>query len=285
MRSWPVIGVTALFVLACTGEAPPVVDPYEEAASKKCPAVHLDRMNVAWIHTSGQPTRRFEITREGDVWAMNQLEIAARPIAYRGELREKDVRFVEQPSAEKKAFLDRGEATLNVAYVSPNFRNCALDVFVGTLDNKGKEALPPKPEEYLPMPPSEVVFSYQPWTEHVFLGEAAKKRAVAEKELAERDAPRGDVEFGEAVPVAAWSKAAADGDAACSYDMDLFFDGQRVMEKVPAGAVEGEWRPWRHLWNAPYSGNHSFEIYRFRTCADGKRTPLGVAGIEAIMMG
>jgi hypothetical protein len=285
MRAWPVLLTTALFVLGCMGEKPPEVDPYEEAAAKKCPAVHLDRMNIAWVHGSGQPTRRMEIVREGEAWSLHQVEIAARPIGYKGEKREKDVRFIEIPSAEKQAFIARGEATLNVAYVAPNFRNCALDVFVGTVDAKGKETLPPRPEEYLPMPSAGVVFSFQPWTDAVFLGDAAMKRATAEKELAERDAPRADVQFGEAVPVAAWTQVEADGDAACTYDMDLYFDGQRVEEKVPAAAPEGGWRAWRHLWNAPYSGNHSFEIYRFRTCADGARTLIGVAGTEAILMG
>ena len=107
---------------------------------------------------------------------------------------------------------------------------------------------------------------------------------IADKEVEELGDAKGDTSMG-TVPVGMWSDVAADGDEACTYDMDLYFDGQAVAElqKIAAGEAKDGLRHWYHAWDAQFTGNHHFEMYRYRTCADAKRERIGIAGIEAIL--
>jgi hypothetical protein len=86
------------------------------------------------------------------------------------------------------------------------------------------------------------------------------------------------------VPVGAYSQAAVDGDPACTYDMDLWFDDQPSREHVAAGGVKDGIRSWNVDWDAPYSGNHYFEIHRYATCGGGERKLLGIAAVSAVLM-
>ena len=81
------------------------------------------------------------------------------------------------------------------------------------------------------------------------------------------------------IPVGTWSEVAKDGDQSCSFEMDLYFDGRLIDggTGIAAGPVDGEYRHWTYTWEAPYSGNHNFELYRYRKCGD-ERTLLGIAG-------
>ena len=67
--------------------------------------------------------------------------------------------------------------------------------------------------------------------------------------------------------------------------MDLYFDDLFVDElsPMPAGEVVDGQRQWFHTWEAPYTGNHHFEMYRYRTCAGGARELIAVAGLDAIL--
>jgi hypothetical protein len=47
--------------------------------------------------------------------------------------------------------------------------------------------------------------------------------------------------------------------------------------------VSGETRHWTHTFEAPYSGNHRFELHRFRQCDGGTRERIAVAGTDAAM--
>lgn len=277
----------AVVATACTGgESAPEIDPLEAAAAEKCPEVHLDRMDTDWIIESGDPKTRLRIARDGDAYKAYFVGGMFQAVELKGERREKDVRFVEVPSATRLEFEKKGQKKRRtLLFVEPSYRTCALNVFIGSLE-EDVENVPPKPTEFLVFPKSGgVTFTYEPWTEPLFVGDAAKKKDVADKQLEETGAAKPDVEMGEAVPVGMWSKADEDGDAACTYDMDLYFDDKLMTEpaKVPAGKVEDGSRHWYHEWNAPYSGNHSFQIYRYRTCDGGQRELIARAGIEAIL--
>ena len=51
-----------------------------------------------------------------------------------------------------------------------------------------------------------------------------------------------------------------------------------------AAGVEGGFRHWYVAdWYAPYSGNHHFQVYRYRTCPGEERTLLGVDCLEAAL--
>ena len=42
-------------------------------------------------------------------------------------------------------------------------------------------------------------------------------------------------------------------------------------------------RHWTHTFEAPYTGNHRFELHRYRACDGGARELIGVAGTDAAM--
>ena len=56
-------------------------------------------------------------------------------------------------------------------------------------------------------------------------------------------------------------------------------------------ALASRWRGLNPLYDGhpewafydPYTGNHNLELYRYRTCADGKRELIGIAGVSAIL--
>jgi len=274
----------ALVILTACPEPAPQMDPLEAAAAKKCPTVHLDRLAADWIVASGDVKTRLRIQADGDGYTAFYTGGLFNPMTLKGVKRDKDVRFEEVPSASRLALEASGTAKRRtLLFVQPNYRACSLQVFTGVTDG-AKEAVATSPTEFLSFPETPTVFSFEPYSEPLFVGEAAQKKAVADKQLEEIGAPKPDVGGG-TVPVAAWSKVAADGDPSCTYDMDLYFDDQLVPEltKQPAGAVDGDSRLWSYNWSAPYAGNHTFQIYRYRTCAGGERARIGIAGIEAIL--
>jgi hypothetical protein len=277
--------VSVVCLVACGGgESASGPTSMEEAAAAKCPAVHLDRMNVDWITAAGDPKTRLRIEKEGDRYTAFWVGGYFHHMRLDGKRRDTDVRFEEVPSGSRKASVEAGTTPKTVLYVEPSYKNCALNVYKAQVA-KGKEQAEPKPQEYLPFPDQGVVFSYEPATEVLFAGEAATSKKKADAELEELGMAKADVPSGK-VPVAIWSDAAADGDAACTFDMDLYFDDQLVPEltKLPAGEVKDGVRHWFHEWDAPYGGNHHFQVYRYRTCEGGPRERIGIGALEAILM-
>ncbi len=147
--------------------------------------------------------------------------------------------------------------------------------------NADKEAVKPKGREYLEFPSQDgVAFSYFPPDAPIFLGKAARDRQAAEGQLAAGGAkPEG---ASGTLPVGAFSEVTADGDPACTYDMDIYVDDRREVQRLAAaGPVDG-WRNWAHDLEITW-GHHNIELYRYRTCADGTRTRIGVAGMEVLL--
>ena len=66
---------------------------------------------------------------------------------------------------------------------------------------------------------------------------------------------------------------------------DRYFDDRPLEggQAIAAGAVKDGRRHWRHDFYAPYSGNHNFEMYRYRACDGAPRELIAVAGIEGIL--
>ncbi|MDP6932892.1 MAG: hypothetical protein QGG40_08235, partial [Myxococcota bacterium] len=291
-----------LWLVACGGsetqDEVPVDDP--------CPAVDLARLGGDWIRVQGgsraDPKYRFRVLAQGseaepsyEAWYVGGYFGKLR---MRGRTRDRDVVFDEVPTSDRQAAFDAGEASLTRLYVEPRKEKCSLRVNAMRIERKdGKERETPvetTPAEYLPFPEGQP-FTFRPCDEPVFLGEAARKRATAMSQLEAAGGPDPVHTLGEAIPVGAWSDVAADGDPACSYDMDLFFDDRPVQDgqarpasvirlETSAGPVLEGSRSWFvEAWSAPYSGNHHFEIYRYRTCSGAERELLGVACLEAVL--
>lgn len=282
-RLAPLAAVLGL-VLACGPSAPPP----DDGASSKCPRVHLDKLAGDWVSASGDVKVRFRVLeRDGKTllwladpgYSNQKLELV-------GTKREKDWQFDEVPRGQRKRLLDAAAETPKRVYLQPKPQRCAVEVYAGAVGADGKEIMGSTPREFLQFPePPPVELSYAPFDEVVYLAEAAASWAVAEKEVAELGEPKSEAAMGR-VSVTAWSDPAADGDAACTFTLDAWFDDQRVEggAEVPVGApIEGR-RPWTFTFDAPYTGNHRFELHRYRSCGGGPRELVAVAGVDAVLL-
>jgi len=232
---------------------------------------------------------RFRIMEDGGSFSMWYTDGGFGRRVMAGQKRDTDVAFTEVPSDTKKASFQAGQEPLKRLYVEPKLDRCALrvsrlDVTMsgGKEVERGDNAF----VEFVRFPKTQEV-SWHPCDGPLFLYDAAQKYDVAQKQIQETGSPKIDHPLGPAIPAAAWSDAAADGPESCSYDMDLFFDDLPVQEggkAVPAGAVADGHRQWLvPAWKAPYSGNHHFELYRYKTCDAGKRELIGVSCLEAVL--
>ena len=287
----PLLGVLAVLLAACGAEpAPP------PAAEDKCPRVSME-LEGQWLRvngSAGDPKHRFEVRKAGDAVSLWYVGGAFTKKALKGERRASDWRFTQEISAAQTEAFQKGELELTRVYVEPQKKTCAMRVSVGTVRwdaaaNKERETIAPGFQEFLPMPEGGT-FTFQPCDGPVFFAKAATDWKAAEAELQNGGAAYA-TSLGEALSVGAWTDAAADGDPACTYDMDLFYDDKPAKDKdnkargpVVAGAVVGDKRPWTVTdWYSPWSGNHNFELYRYRTCAGGPRELIGVSCTEGVL--
>lgn len=275
-------------------------DASEAAPAAAAPATDdafaLDKLDGQWIRIDGKRgdhTHRFEWHRAGgqtELWLTNG-GFTKRRMA--GELRKSDWRFTEVLSEAEEARWKSGARGKARLFVKPKPSAGGLqvtEVVVEWKDGKETEKAKGSFQEYVPFPES-TAFTFRPCTGDLFLGAAASDPTVADKQRAEDGGPFPGHALSKSLPVGVFLDAAADGDAACTYDMDLFFDDRPaegadggVRAAVPAGEVVDGKRPWLVPdWYAPYSGNHHLQIYRYRTCGGGERELLGVQCIEAVL--
>ncbi|MFM2246501.1 MAG: hypothetical protein RL071_2575 [Pseudomonadota bacterium] len=298
--SAPALGLLTLVLAGaalggCATEAPPPA-----AAEDKCPRVTMD-LEGQWLRVNGNagdPKHRFEVQKKGADTVIWYVGGAFTKKELRGERRDTDWRFTQAVSGAQEEAFKKGELELTRVFVEPQKKLCALRVSVGTVKwdaaaNKERETIAPGFQEFLPMPEGGT-FTFRPCDGTLFFAKAAADWTVAEAELKNGGAVFNTA-LGEALSVGAWTDAAADGDAACTYDMDLYFDDKPAKDKenkargpAAAGAVvstpAGDKRPWTVPdWFAPWSGNHHFEVYRYRSCAGGPRELLGVSCSEAVL--
>lgn len=268
-------------------------EPAEEAKPEKpipeaCKAVSLEHMAGDWLlarGTTADPATRLRVMGDAatgyTAWYTGG---AFTKVSMTGTVKADDgkVVFVEEPTPEKARRVAADAGSLAVLHVTPDVPHCVLQVQIRSKNGAGKEEIVEKTEFGAFPKASGITLAWQPATEPAFLGESAKDKKKADAELAELGEPRPDAPFGK-VPVGAFSKAEADGDPSCTFDMDLWFDDQPAQQKVPAGEVKDGFRSWFHEWDAPYSGNHFFEIHRYATCGGGERKLLGIAAVSAVL--
>ncbi len=285
-----VVLASALILAACSGGMPGAEPEPEPDVPEACKNIHVDRLAGDWIAFAGKsadPKTRMRIVEPSSVGGAYEAWFVGGFFTKRrlmGEKREADVRFTEVPSGKRAERVKKGEEDRVRVYVKPRLSKCALEVFVGSVDEDDKEKIPPRGTEFLVFPKSSAVFSFRPADRELFLADAAKDKKVADKQLEELGHAKPDAEFG-SVPVGLFTLAEADGSADCSYTMDLFFDDQLIDggRDVAAGEVADGHRHWFHEWQAPYSGNHHFEMHRYRKCGSEDRQLLDVAAIEAVL--
>ena len=280
----------AALLASCGGEPAPAPEAAHPADSK-CPNVDMDRLAADWIKVEGQRgdhKYRFRIVETGGGYEMYYIAGDFQKRRMAAERRTSDVEFTEIAVGPRREAFDRGEQSLVRLYVEPRKETCSLRVSEMAVSMRdGKEVEMPKPgfQEYLAFPEGQP-FTFLPCDESLFFGKAATSKAVADQQVAAQGSGDPLAEMGDQVAVAAWSDVSKDGPEDCTYDMDLYFDDRPVEGKqnLPAGAVGDGVRHWYVPdWYAPYTGNHGFEIYRYRTCAGGERERIAVACIEAVL--
>lgn len=279
--------LTLLLLIACPAQeqAAPVED--------KCPHVDMERMEGRWIKVRGEApdhTVRLQVLKnpEGrlEAWFVNG-DFNKRRMTV--ERRTDDFLLDEVLPADRQARYAAGQDTKLRIYLQPWKQRCsirAVEARVAMVDGKEKEQQTGGAgyQEYLQMP-EKYAFTYRPCDEPLFLADAATSWAKASAELSGAGAAATTASLGEKLPVAAFSDAAADGDAACTFTFDAYFDDQAVADKAnqPAGEVVDGKRRWGLEWFAPYSGNHMFELYRYRQCGGGERELIAVACNNAVL--
>ena len=277
--------IAAMALMGCGGPSEETV-AHAPDVPDQCKNVFLDKLDTDWIAMRGQspdPKTRIRIFKDGDDYGGYFVNRFFQKIVLKGEKRDSDVQFTELPNDDKAKRVAKGETDLVRMYVTPKLTDCALKTSIGTVNHKGKEKIPPQTFDFVAFPELEVHFTFDPPSRTLFVGDAAKDRAVADKQLAANGQASPEHEFG-TIPVGMFSKAEDDGPESCTYDMDLYFDDQSVPElaAVPAGEVKDGFRHWYLDWEAPFSGNHHFEMYRYKTC-DGARERIDIADLEAIL--
>ncbi|MCB9764403.1 MAG: hypothetical protein H6739_31810 [Alphaproteobacteria bacterium] len=271
--------------IACESEAPPPEAPAEDP----CPEISMEGLAGDWIKVAGsKPDQktRLRVLNEGGKWEGWFTAGGFTKKRMAGELRSEDLMLTEILTGARKEAFDNGQDAVQRLYIQPNKKRCAMrvvEVRVSMVDGSEKEQqVGAGYTEYLKFP-EQYTFTFRPCDEQAFIEKAAQDWKVAKKQLDEGSvSPVGSL--GEQVPVAAWSDPAADGPAECSYNMDLYFDDQPVEGKQQVAATEKSGRRhWYAEWYAPYSGNHHFEIYRYRACEGKERELIAVSCLEAVL--
>jgi hypothetical protein len=275
-----------------TVEAPPP-DP--------CPQVSLEKLSGDWVKVKqdqGDPTNRFRISGTFPNYQAVLTPGDFGRYVLKGTVRKEkeDVVFDEVlDEAGLKAYTEGKRWKVRLT-VEPNKKKCSLRCGIATVTTQnGKDVekrRPPGAEEFVPFP-KDLSFTFDPCTGSLFLGPAAKTKKVADAQLKDNNGlPDPSFTHAQAVPVGVFTPIEADGDPSCTYDMDLYFDdrpakdrnGAENMNGLVAGKTDAGFRQWLVPdWYAPYSGPHHFQMYRYRTCADGKRTNIGVQCLLAVL--
>jgi len=267
-------------------------EPKDDAAASnsKCPRIGMDTLEGRWVRvagSAGDTTSRFEIHRDDQGYTGWFILGNFERIATRGVARTSDVAFTQVLNASEEKLYTAGKLQKRRIYVMPRQKSCSLKVTqvkVGMSVGAEQEMSMRSREEYLPFPEGQP-FAFRPCDEHLYIGKAALKRSIANWQKGTHNAPERSHKLGKKIPLAAWTDAASDGDASCTFDMDLWFDDRPMKDHqaVPAGKVKKGTRHWLiQEWYAPYSGNHHFQAYRYKTC-NGKRELIAVNCLDAML--
>ena len=293
MIRWMPTALLLSVLSACDGteEAPSTTT----SAAEACPKVSMDTMSGRWIKFDSRAVKeyRFEIIEEGGSYTLWYTGGGFTKKALAGQKRAGDVKFTETLDEKRQALFESGSLNKVRLYVEPRKKDCSLRVSEMTVEWKGgKEVERPKGSftTFIELPEGPVL-TFRPCDQDLFIGSAATDKAEADAQVARSGTAEPAGEMGKAVPIGTWSDAASDGDAACTYDMDIFFDDTSARDKdgnvlaaLPAGEVADGTRHWVVPgWYAPWTGNHHFELHRYRTCAGSSREIIGVACLEAIL--
>ncbi len=284
----PFLTFLLCLVAACSQQQEP-----QQVQEDPCPNIALDKLAGDWIRvygSKGDHKNRLRIVGGPDSYEAYLVPGFFSKIHMKGEKRDADVKFTQVMTPAEEAQWRANQRTRFRLYVEPYKRKCSLRVIVAEIwIVNGNEVEKPRKsgyEEFLPFPEESVVFTFLPADGPLFLGAAAKNRSVAEAQIAKLGEPDPSHRLGKAIPVGVFTRVSDDGDPSCKYDMDLYFDDKALedRQKLPASPPKGGFRHWYVPdWFAPYSGNHMFEIYRYRSCGDGKRVRIGINAIEGVL--
>lgn len=275
-------------LIACDG-GDASQEPAAETPSAKCPNVGMDTLDGKWIKYEGSAIKeyRFAVDSTGDVRELWYTAGSFMKRRLRGERRTSDYVFTEVLTGDREQRYLAGALPAVRLYVEPRAADCSLRVSemeVHWKENQEVERPKGSYATYIEYPAEGPDLPFRYCDHDLFISDAAKDRAVANAQVAESGAAEPGAALGEALALGAWSPAM--GEEGCAYEARLYFDDQ------PARDVAGAFRPVVPMrgdhwliedWYAPYSGNHQFEVYQYKTCSGGSPELVGVACLEAVL--
>ena len=269
-------------------------DPVPETApdvNAKCPKIAVDNLAGQWVRvagSSGDTSHRFEVRKKADdTYEATFILGGFQRMLAQGRTHKTSVVFTEQLTGQALKQYEAGQRTKRQLHVEPRIESCSLRMRQIVLQKSGEQEVERNlagKDEYLPFPEGQP-FSFHACTGHLFIGKAALSAKVANWELSTHGAAERSHQLGKKIPLGVWTDAAEDGDASCTFDMDLWFDDRPVKgkQKIPAGPQSKGKRHWLiKEWAAPYSGNHHFLGEWFKTCG-GQRERIGVNCLDAVL--
>jgi hypothetical protein len=283
MLLW-MLTATLLCQIGCKTEEPvaPVVDPCLEFFDIEAPAG--DWMWARGTAAVPQPDTHYRVrfSREGDtVKALYVHDLDRWEMT--GTRREMDWMFTsdvllsaDEVEAFKKGNEDGERRLTTHAYLSID-KQCHVDWTDGyttwvegqeseRTDGLGRKRLAPVSDS--------TVFSYAPCTEKLLAAEANNSARAAQKMVDEGVVP---LLTGDSANLVAWTDAATDGDASCTFTFDYYWDGLQKKLGRTTAKVSGDHRKWTHHIDLSFIGSHDVTFERFRTCGEGERELIGTS--------
>ncbi|MBN1334826.1 MAG: hypothetical protein JXB39_02585 [Deltaproteobacteria bacterium] len=285
------VGLALLLISACGGKEPP--PPPEDP----CPNVHVEKLAGDWIKVVGSKAdhrSRMRISGTPDAYEMILVPGNFDRVRLRGRVSGESVDFEQVLTEEQEGEVLSGDRIRNRLSVRPTKAKCALRVRTDmvSVQNGVERTRTGAVEEYVTFP-EDFTFTFDPPDGPLFMDAAAKSRTAMEAEIRERGGPNPEGTHSTAIPVGVFVPADQDGDPSCTYDFDLYFDDQPYKgesgnlsdgQRLAAGEVQDGYRHWYvPAWYAPYSGNHHFEMFRYRTCSGKPRERIAVQSLDALL--
>ncbi len=287
---WSMVPVL-LFLGACDGKEPP--PPPEDP----CPRIDAQKLAGDWIKVVGTKAdhrSRMRIGGTPEAYEMILVPGNFNRVRLKGRVEGETVEFEQVITPEEESEFLSGQRIRNRISIRPTKAKCALRVRTDMLSvrNGAEQTRTGSLEEYMPFP-EEVTFTFDPPDGPLFMDDAARSRKAMEAQIKERGGPDPEGGHSTAIPVGAFVPADQDGEPSCTYDFDLYFDDQPYKGEagdpsagrgLAAGEVRDGFRHWFvPAWYAPYSGNHHFEMWRYRTCSGGQRERIAVQALDAVL--
>lgn len=173
-------------------------------------------------------------------------------------------------------FTEPGSGTRWRAWVTIS-NDCRLEVTTGTVDGSGAETKSPEPAVRFASFPDLANRDFEPCTERLYYGRAARSWSSAKGSKAPTGTP---VVRTSDMTIAAFGPKGEVGPG-CKASFDVWTDGQAMDAKgVETVEESGDKLRWHMPYTNDYMGKHGIALHRKVQCEGGEEKLVGVACVE-----